>query len=236
MSIADKALILKQDFDEVYEAGQKSEYDRFWDGYQQNGNRTDYANAFAGQGWTTDTFKPKYDIITSTGYMLFHLSNIAADFPALLQELGVELAFTVPLFQYTFYGTAFTRLGEIEITGGNAPYARAVYAYSKQLVTIDKITCVENGVFTNFFDGDTSLANLTIEGVIGRDFNAIDSPLAVDSMKSVISRLKNYAGTSNELKYKVSFSEACWTALEASGASPSGGTWKDYVTDLGWSH
>lgn len=56
-----------QAVDEVYNKGgidgAQSEYDRFWDAYQQNGNRTHYGGAFGGTGWTKDTFKPKYPII-----------------------------------------------------------------------------------------------------------------------------------------------------------------------------
>ena len=44
----------------VYEAGAKSEYDRFWDIYQKNGERTNYSYGFANEYWTDDTFKPKY--------------------------------------------------------------------------------------------------------------------------------------------------------------------------------
>ena len=34
----------------------------FWDVYQQNGVRTSYDGAFGGEGWTTEIFKPKYNI------------------------------------------------------------------------------------------------------------------------------------------------------------------------------
>ena len=53
-----------QDFDskvsEVYEKGVSDEYDRFWDAYQDNGNRTDYRMAFCSTSWTEENFKPKY--------------------------------------------------------------------------------------------------------------------------------------------------------------------------------
>lgn len=62
MSIADKLLQAKQDLDDVYEAGQKSEYDRFWDAFQQNGERTNYCYAFAGSAWTTDNLNPKHTV------------------------------------------------------------------------------------------------------------------------------------------------------------------------------
>ena len=46
MNISEKILQLKQDFDDVYEAGKKDQYNEFWDSYQQNGNRVDYIYGF----------------------------------------------------------------------------------------------------------------------------------------------------------------------------------------------
>ena len=45
----------------VYDAGKKSQYDEFWDSYQENGTCTNYNYAFYGRGWTNKTFNPKYD-------------------------------------------------------------------------------------------------------------------------------------------------------------------------------
>lgn len=59
MSIADKALLLKKDFDDVYEAGRKS----FMEDYQQGGARRNYNVGFGGIGWNDDTYNPLYDII-----------------------------------------------------------------------------------------------------------------------------------------------------------------------------
>lgn len=43
------------------EQGEKKEQDRFWDAYQENGNRTDYDHAFTGSAWTDETYgKIKY--------------------------------------------------------------------------------------------------------------------------------------------------------------------------------
>ena len=42
--------------------GAKSEYDRFWDGYQENGNKISYRFAFYGSSWNDTTFHPKYPI------------------------------------------------------------------------------------------------------------------------------------------------------------------------------
>lgn len=62
MSIADKLVTIAENERKVYEAGKKTEYDAFWDSFQQNGKRNFYAGAFGGIGWNKDTFKPKYPI------------------------------------------------------------------------------------------------------------------------------------------------------------------------------
>lgn len=43
-----------------FEEGRQAEYDAFWDIYQLDGSKTFYAYAFAGKGWRSETFKPKY--------------------------------------------------------------------------------------------------------------------------------------------------------------------------------
>ena len=60
-------------------------------------------------------------------------------------------------------------------------------------------------------------------------------------MKNIISSLNNYAGTSDEATHTVTFTTACWTALEASGKPFDDGltedetlTWENYVISLGW--
>jgi hypothetical protein len=226
---------LAEKVDEVYEAGQKAEYDRFWDDYQENGSRTIYENGF-GSCWTHNNFVPKYDIKPTNGYMLFRYAPFGGiDLVEHLEKLGVTLDFSnCTSAQYAFFGAYIGRIGVVDITSTGAN-ASSMFAYEPLLHTIDLLRVAETNTDLIIFNGCARLKNLNIEGVIATSINLSYSPLTVDSMKSVISCLKNYAGTDKELKYKVSFSSACWEALEASGASPSGGTWKDYVMyTLGW--
>lgn len=55
-------------------------YDAFWDIYQLNGSKTFYPYAFAGTGWRSETFKPKYPIapIGATGCegMFYYFARI----------------------------------------------------------------------------------------------------------------------------------------------------------------
>lgn len=55
-----------------YEAGKKAEYDAFWDVFQKNGNRTDYAYAFAMASWTADNYKPKYPITATASNSIYY--------------------------------------------------------------------------------------------------------------------------------------------------------------------
>lgn len=76
MSIAEKLTTIAENEQKVYEAGQKSEYDRFWDKHQQNGERNIYAGAFA--GWDGKNFNPKYKIApagSTVAHYMFHSFN-----------------------------------------------------------------------------------------------------------------------------------------------------------------
>ncbi|MBQ7799640.1 MAG: hypothetical protein IJ370_04035 [Oscillospiraceae bacterium] len=59
------------------EDGKKSEYDSFWNAYQKNGTRTDYAQAFYANGWNDITYNPKYDLMCkNNAYGIFGYSSI----------------------------------------------------------------------------------------------------------------------------------------------------------------
>lgn len=68
----------EETYNDGYEAGKKEEYDRFWDAYQENGNRIDYRYAFAGCGWNDVTFDPKYPISVTGAYGNYMFQNFAS--------------------------------------------------------------------------------------------------------------------------------------------------------------
>ena len=177
---------------EVYEKGKQSTYDVFWDSYQDNGNRTDYSNVFSGAGWNAETFKPKYDIVPTNGYMIFRASNIAVDLVAHLENLGVNLDFSnCSTTQYMFNQTSFTRLGVLDFSGSGRPYALDnTFNNSKNLITIDKIILRtgSKGEFDNAFPGCTALKNVTFVGKITKTgLNMSTCPnLSKDSIENII--------------------------------------------------
>lgn len=240
MSIAEKLTTIAENEQKVYEAGQKAEYDRFWDAFQKNGNRKDYRGAFSGDetDFNDENFKPKYDIVPNNLHTAFHYNYGITDLVASLDKAGVVLdTSNCDSLLQTFQGAATKHIPTIDASKStNLGYT---FGSNCGVETIDKFILSENtrqvGLGGNTFMQARYLKNIVFEGVITESINLSWSPLTVDSMKSVISCLKNYAGTENELTYKVSFTEACWEALETSGAAPDGGTWADYVQyALGW--
>lgn len=193
---------------EVYEAGKQAEYDRFWDNYQQNGNRTDYFNGF-GKCWTVETFKPKYDIRPTDAYMMFHFIELGGiDLAEYLNNLGVTLDFSNSTnMQYAFQGAKICRVGVIDIT--KAVYTDKLFNGCSLLHTIDTLVVSENSKAINFFSGCKSLANINIEGIIAQDANFKDCPLTHDSLMSIINALKNFVETKT-LTYSSGIESVGW--------------------------
>ena len=185
-------------YDEGYADGEKAEHARFWDVYQQNGNRTDYQTSFSGEGWTAESFRPKYNIAPQSAYMMFRNSRIEVDLPALLTSLGVTMNTSKCInFQYAFFGSRFTRLGEINVTGiGAAVPLSNTFESCSYLHTIDKVVCVEQNRFAaNTFASCKVLENITFDGTIGASISFAQSPaLSADSVQSIIDALKDLTG------------------------------------------
>lgn len=197
-TVKEEAIKLQQNIDKVYEAGKKAEYDCFWDLYQDSGNRLDYSNAFAGLGWTAETFKPKHDMQPTSIYMMFRYAyNLSGDLVALLDERGVSLDTSqVTNGNYAFYGCAFTRLGVIDMR--KCVRGNIALGHSTNLVTVDKIISSEENAYSGDFSRNLSaLENIIFEGTIAG--NGLDlhwsTKLTHDSLMSIINALKDYRGT-----------------------------------------
>lgn len=188
MTISEKLTAVAENQQEVYKAGQKSEYDRFWDEYQQNGSRRNYDYAFKGTGWTNETFKPKYPIIAANtaAYMFDHCGLTDYDFV----EKGITLDLSgATSITYIFrYCTGIKRVGVIDATGCK-DINRMLYGSS--IMTVDKLVVKETTLYDNAFSEANYLENITIEGCVGNTISFQGSPLSKSSIESVISALSS---------------------------------------------
>ena len=209
------------------EAGKQAENDRFWDVYQQNGNRTSYDNAFAGVGWTDETFNPKYKAMPTSAYMMFRYAEITKDISETVDFSNCKN------FGYAFYAS---KLKTVNVNATQATSLLSAFT-SASIETLHLIAPSTGAKISDTFTNMHLLKNFTIEGVIieGNINISVSTLLTADSAKNLITALWDYSGTANEFKYKVTFSEATKSLLEAEGATaPNGDTWLNYMTAKGW--
>ena len=178
----------------VYDKGKQAEYDEFWDTYQQNGNRTEYSNAFAGVGWNNETFKPKYDLKPTNAYMMFRHTEIDEIYDT-LDELGITLdTSNLTNAQYIFCTSRTKRIGVVDLS--KATVTNYTF-YGSAFETIEKLIFSENTVIApSIFTNTSNLKNLTVEGVIAGSLDiGASKVLTVASLNSIITHLKDFSGT-----------------------------------------
>lgn len=233
MSIAEKFEIIA---DAVYDKGKQSEYDAFWDKFQQSGNRRSYAYGIGGLGWTKETFKPKYDLIAKeSATFMFCTSAIKGDLGEILNDLGIRLDTTgCNAMSYMFRTSQFTALPTIDCRAcANISY---IFANMTYLTTIEKwiLPTTSSQNFASAFLSTDKLTDINeIEGTFYKSIDFSYSPLSVATMKRIIGHLENYSGTSST--NVLTFNTDCWSRLDADSTAPDGGLWSEYVQSLGWS-
>ena len=214
------------------EIGKQAEYDRFWDEYQEYGTRTNYSAGFGGIGWNDDTFKPKYDIIPTVSTNLFYECGVT-DLIKRLKDAGVIFDYSRNTGTgYVVQGGSITTFPTIDTRSRrNIDY----FLSSDNLCYVEKVILKDDGSqkFNDFSFNLSSLEEIRFEGTIGSTINFQWSPLTNESLKSIITHLKNYAGTEQAYTCTVLFSSKCWENLDVEGETAPGGiSWRRYVTEI----
>jgi hypothetical protein len=209
MDIAERTLQIKEDFDKVYEAGKKAEYDDFWDAFQKYGNRTDYNAAFA-YAFPSKKYNPKYPLkgVLNTAFAQSPIRDVK-----------------VPILEATSI--------------------QNILRWNSQTTTIPELNISETtNVSNDPFYKATALKNIKLTGVLAKTLSFAYSPLSVDSIKSIVSCLKDYSGLTDdggntlEHKYTVTFKSSAFSALESEGATAEYNgvacTWAELVDNKKW--
>lgn len=226
-----------QDFAEKIMSIPSGGGDDFWNVYQDNGNRTDYNGAFAGIGWTDKTFTPKHDIKPTTATNLFYYAKNIKNLKQMLIDAGVVLDTSNCTSMNNFIQSAdyVSHLPEIS-TVSCATLSQFLH-WNTVLTNFDKLILKSDGsqTFSSSFGGLNNLKEIRIEGLFGVSVNLQNSSkLTNDSAISIIMHLKNYKGTTNENKFKLTLSETVWTNLETTTPPDGCENWKAYLTSIGW--
>ena len=219
MSIAEKLAKIAENEQAVFEAGVKSEYDRFWDVYQENGNMTYYAYAFAGVGWTQSVFKPKYNIEPVTPTSMFSSSRIVDIRP---QTIGVDVDFSkCTSFYYLCSNSTIKYIGVVDCSSAQPASLSYIFSSAKELVSVEKVIMPEMdsaGFADKSFENAVKLEHIRIEGVIHRSTSLRWSPLlSKASMESMINALLDTAEgqtiTFSQTAIEAAFTAEEWAAL-----------------------
>jgi hypothetical protein len=223
MTVAEKLTRAKADYDEVYEAGKKAEYDAFWDSFQQNGERTMYtaAGVFSGYAFDFGNFYPKYDICPiGNASQLFYSWGSSGSLKKRLEECGVVLDTSQATnLTNAFAYTHITEIPTIDCRQlGGSSTGVFLNAWGR-LKTIEKLIVNENVTFTNWFN-NSLLESIRFEGVIGQDLSLGDSKaLSKASIESIIGCLSDTATgktlTLSKTAVENTFTDTEWGSLVA---------------------
>ena len=221
-SVAEKFEIIA---DEVYKVGQKSEYDRFWDIYQNYGNRTECQGMFYGYGWKPETFKPKYSLKPTSASSMFYMARLTGlDLVQRLEELGLELSFEdCSNLSYTFSLCGISHIGIVDTRNASD----LTYTFDQgyyDMVTIDKIILKDDGsqTFSNTFRYSYGLKEIRFDGVIGNDIDLrYSTVLSLNSILSIIIALKSDATGKKVVLSKTAVDKAFETSEGANDGSTS---------------
>ena len=213
-------------YNQGVEDGKKAEYDAFWDAYQDYGRRTDYANCFSGRGWSENTFKPKYDIVTSNSYMLFRYCGIK-DLGEALRAIRKRVVIGDKMLNLSFSNTLLEIIDGVEIDGVKTSYAQC-FNYSSRLREIRVPLPTNETTGLDAFGGCGALEEVRFDGTIGTSTLNLSwsTKLSKASIENVISCL---SATTSGLT--VTFSKtAVNTAFETADGAADGSTSTEWTT------
>lgn len=189
------ASVLADKIGDLYDAGKKAEYDAFWDGFQDYGNRKDYNQGF--KNWiSAKTISPKYPIITQNISELFRNCEKLETAPQVIStnadgtfgmcNMGYYQCYNLKSIDYDIY-----------VSGTSSSSWNSSFNSCKSLKRIKKIGVLESHTFTRVFENCIELEEIAIDGTIGQ--NGFDihwsTKLTHDSLMSIINALADKSGT-----------------------------------------
>ena len=144
--------------EEAYMAGKKYECDKFWDAYQQNGTRTNYANTFYNLGWNDASYNPKYPITASgNAYAAFAYSK----FTDTKVDIDISKATGVDAL---FRSCTLLKTIRNLIASEDTPFANTSFF---QCYALEDITVTGTIGQSVWLEGSTLLSKASIKNIIG---------------------------------------------------------------------
>ena len=184
-----------QEGGQLFNAGAQDCYDTFWDSLQQCGKLTNYKLVFAGRGWSSRNFYPKYDIRPTASMSACFQESGSYGVPysliERLNECGVVLDTSkCAAFSTAFYSTYFTELPFIDMSANTSSLSQ-IFQNSTSLETIHLKLPTSKGNWTTPFQNMPALKNVKLEGTFitnGVSF-AWSKQLTRESIENIVQAL-----------------------------------------------
>lgn len=200
-----------------YNEGKTAEQNAFWDTYQDNGNRTNYDHAFAGEGWTDELYDPKYPINAESYIRLFAYNDKITDTK-------------VPIV-----------LGRY-----NSNQSDLAFGKCTSLKTIPLLTIGRNTEFIGTFEGCEALETIGWHGELWHDIYLDACPALNDeTLRSLVHIAKDFIHDEDESVQELAYNYGIYFEnyiagyiweIEMDERSPEyqGMTLGDVLIDKGW--
>lgn len=198
MSIAEKLTTIAENEQKVFAAGKQEALSAVWDSIQQNGQRTNYIYAFRYQAFTTETFKPTYDICPTNAREMF-LGNSGIIEEISEKALGVKFDTSQCAdMRNMFCSAKVKKVGTLSTLGttiGAAYDLQQMFAYNTTIAEIEKLILKEDGSqsFLDTFLWCSNLKEIRFGGVIGQNVSFAYCPLSRKSIIDIVDHLSSTA-------------------------------------------
>ena len=177
----------------LYDNGVKNEQDRFWDNFQDYGNRNHYHSCFETNYWSDDLYNPQYDILcnkdASSGTGVFYDNRVITD---------TKVAIIV---ENSNIDTMFTRCSKLKT------------------IRLLRVNGLEKT--SSAFAGCNELENLTMEGELTLTMSVPSPVLTKASITSVVNVLSTTASGKTLTLSKTAVNKAFETSEGANDGSTS---------------
>ena len=221
MSIAEKLQTIAENEQRVYDAGKaygkKLWESGFWDLYQENGNRTNYLNAFRYGMWNDEYFNPKYPI-KAVGDASYAFQNVSAEWKDKTLEVDLSEATNCT---WIFRNSRFNHLGKIDFS--SATTASGTFSFMESLKSIREIVVHKDLHYDGAFAYATALEDVTFSGVIGQNgLNfQVSAKLSKESITSIVNALSTTTSGLTVTLSKIAVIRAFATASGANDGATS---------------
>lgn len=200
--------------EEVYNKGSADGWKEFQNALTGNGERKSYYRAF----YEADFTKKRFDPIiypTNIGYAFLRYKGkeMPSGFDCSKAEYD-ETTTDHSIIPVLFAGHCLNLEHFPDMGIKPCGNISSMFIECTNLKTIEILRVLDITTYPSTFSYCKSLEYIRFEGTIGTSISFSYSPLDVESMKDIITHLKNYTGTENEGTYTLTLKDECKTILQ----------------------